>query len=1152
MIKVYPSRLEGEPLELHPISERTTMREWLSVNAPECDTSILTLHLNGHPADLDTTFCPSDTMEVFIEPRGVAAAIVMAVVAVVVAVAMRPKIPKQRDQAQGQPLRSASLTGNTARYGEPIPEIFGSPPRIYPDYLVPARTYYASPKVQWIEAFLCVGRGEFQKSTGDVYIGDTRAPALGDDVQIQFYEPGEDVSGETAADWWHTPKEVGFTSRGGAGLELGTLSDRTDFVDASAFAAAGNIISIASGSDFPDDWTAGVELRIEVPYPATVTAGARDIIESEHAFSHFTPVTGMAVELGGDEDGVYIIHSYTPPSGTIPPVPGTPSTYTASSAPARLDFGITPAGFTINAPAGNFTVYLSNDYASDADLLQAINAQLNSTSVVASLESGLLRISERNSPYSGGTIYVTGDAATDLFGSNPVSAPGIKTEPEKPAGAGRITLSTMDGLPVTDLAKGQIQLAVAPEGMTYEVTQRVTDRALEVDGADWASVTSGDISVSLGIGSQSVGWTGPFAVTPPGELCDAFEIDYTFPSGLIHYNKKGNKERIPATIFVEWREFGGPWQSRQYDHLLAEPDGIGFTHRIELDEPAEIEVRLRRSPKIGWKNNSEDIQWTGLRGRMLSRPNRYDGVTTLAVKLRTGDRVSSQADNKIWLKATRILPLIEGGSGPTRDIAPALQHVLSACGYGDRIDRDALEELHEIWQPRLDRFDFAAISHSTVKRLANDILRAGFAELTIDRGLLTPVRDARREAPNYIYSPQEFLDYPTVTTELVRPDDIDGVDAEYIDEHTGQPETVQYRLLGDEGRRAEKIKLVGVTNWTRAWRIAARHRRILAYRRTSFKGTTELHALNSSYMSYDRIQDGVPEYGQSCFVTAIDGLVIHVSEPLEFDGNANRVIALRQLDGRVTRPVWVKPGPVPESVELLEPLPFEFDWSLGGSTDPTMLYFGSVRTWAHDVLVTSISPKQDNTVDISAVVYDDRVYMDDDRDPQNEVYLTSETYEAEEQTSEVYEAEDATSTLYPLEFDDSLAPSAAAPSASWGTPPMDSMTVSMLPPAVYRRAAVRYLTYDKAEPESLGIAMLAPSVSRVTQVRYLTYTGEPESMAVAMLPPAVFRQKVADYLEYTIPEESLAVAMLAPAVSIEFGVDIWEAPTNLTGVFEDE
>lgn len=132
------------------------------------------------------------------------------------------------------------------------------------------------------------------------------------------------------------------------------------------------------------------------------------------------------------------------------------------------------------------------------------------------------------------------------------------------------------------------------------------------------------------------------------------------------------------------------------------------------------------------------------------------------------------------------------------------------------------------------------------------------------------------------------------------------------------------------------------------------------------------------------------------------------------------------------------------------------------------------------------------------------------------------------------EGQIVTSRLYPLENEDALAPSAVAPSVSWSMPPMDSMSVSMLPPAVYRRPLVRYLSYDKAEPEALSVAMLVPSVNRVTEVRYLTYDkAEPESLAVSMLAPTVFRQKVADYYDYTIPEESLAIAMLAPTVSIE-------------------
>lgn len=1026
MIKVYPSRLEGEPLEIHQTEGVVTLRAWLAEKAPECDTSLLTIHINGDPAGLDDPFNSDDVVEIWIEPRGfILAAVIGMAVAVAATVLLRPKVPKPPETGRG--LQSATLSANSARYGEPIPEVFGSPPRIYPDYLLPPRTYYNGKREQWVEALFCVGKGRFQKSAANVYVGDTRSTSLGNDINIRFYEPGADLSSEPAADWWHSPSEVGFTSRGNAGMELGTISERTPHVNAAALSVSGSAISFPYIGPapipgfFPTDWTAGVELRIEVPYPATVTAGPRDVITSNRAFSHFNPAPGMRVELGGDADGVYLVHDYTPASGGSPAVPGSPSMYTASDEPARLDFGAASGELTIAAPAGTYTVFLDDDYADEAELLDAINAQLNATDVVAVYHDGKLRIQEAAAPYTGEPVTVSGNALTDLFGSSPVGTLGTKTEPASPATPASMTLSTLDGLPVTDLPKGQVDLAVAQEGMTYLITERVTSRALRVEPVGianwngWDQTISSDIEVSLGAGSQSVGWVGPFNVTPENEACDAFEVDLVFPQGLVGYDKKGRRRYRDMGVIIEHRIGGGPWHETRRDYWEEDPDAIGFTVRVDLPGPSEdVQVRVRTTKQPSTSSDTTDgVQWTGLRGRVVGRPDRYEGVTVLAVRLRTGDRVSSQADSKIWLKATRILPLIEGGEGPTRDLAPALMHVFRECGYGNRVDTVALEELHDIWSARSDHFDMAVESHTTVKRLSNDILRAGFAELVIDRGLLTPVRDALRDQPNYIYSPQEFTDYPTVTTRLLEPDEIDGVDAEYVDEHSGKTETIKYRLLGDEGRRAEKIQLPGVTNWTRAWRLAARHRRALAYRRTVFKGTTELQALNSRYMSYDRIQDGVPEYGQSCFIVAKDGLTLTVSEPLDFGADKNRVIALRQLDGKLTEPVWVERGDDEYQIRLLDELPFAFQWSFGGrgNVDPTMIYFGRVRTWSHEVLVRQIDPKQNGTVDIEAVIYDPRVYADDDRDPLNEVALTTEPYAFAELTS----------TPYLIELDDETA-----------------------------------------------------------------------------------------------------------------------------------
>lgn len=1141
MIKVYPSRLEGEPLEQHETTGLANMRGWLAINAPDItdvDAAPLTIHKNGEPATLDTAFCASDVVEVWVEPRG---AIVMAVVAFVASLAlsmlMRPKVPKQNPQ--GKALDSPTLDANSARYGDPIPEIFGRPARIYPDYLVPPRTYYTAPRVQWIEMFLCFGKGRFEKDIADVYVGDTRATALGDDIQIQFYEPGANVSGQRAADWWHTPAEVGFTARGTSGMELGQASGRTASVDASAFNVAGDLVTVATGSAFPADWIAGVELRIEVPYAAVITNGAtRDVITSPYAFSHFDPAVGMVVELSGGVDGEYRIASYTPGSGGTPAVPGSPSTYTGSAAPVRLDFGVTPAGINVLAPAGqNYTVFLNLDYTTPAVLLEAINAQLNGATVVASYEADALRISERAAPFQGAPVVVYGEAHDDLFGTAPMSVTGVATQAAIPGGESRITLDHLDGRPVNELTIGATQIAIAPNNFLYEIVDRVSATVLDVTPKGesiwpgWQPLTSENIYVTLGPDSQQVGWTGPFTVTPPGELVTALEFDTLCPNGLIRYNDKGKRRDMAYTPVYQWRPVaGGPWSERAIYERHMSPDALGFTVRIDLPEPMAVEVRMRRGPKDGRSGgtNNEAIQWTGVRGLMVGRPTAYEGATTMAVRLRTGDRISSRADNKVWARATRILELPDGTMAPTRDIVPALLHVLRDCGYGpERVDMEAAKELHELWNRRVDRFDLAVTTHSTVKRMANDILRAGFAELTIDRGLLTPVRDALRTSPNYIYSPQEFLDFPTVTTELISTDDIDGVDVEYVDEITGKVETIKFRLIGDEGRRAEKIAVLGVTNYTRAWRLAARHRRTMAYRRTTFKGTTELQALNSSYMSYDLVQDGIPEYGQSAFLVARDGLKLTVSEPINWDGNAFMVIALRHRDGKVTRMLWVKPGATAYEMELLEALPFAFTWSTGrtGNVDPTMIYIGTARKVSHEVLITKITPRNDNTVDLDAVIYDPRVYADDDRDPFNEAYLTTG----------VYAPSDATSSLYPIEFDDTLAVGGVAPKVRYNTWVPDVVGVSAITPIVIIKSTVRYREYRNWPPEAVTVEPLAPTVRLTTSVRYLTYDkAVPERIEVAALAPRVSLKTVAAYISYEdYPIEAVTTAPLPPFVTMK-------------------
>src|SRR5690554_3165420 len=97
-----------------------------------------------------------------------------------------------------------------------------------------------------------------------------------------------------------------------------------------------------------------------------------------------------------------------------------------------------------------------------------------------------------------------------------------------------------------------------------------------------------------------------------------------------------------------------------------------------------------------------------------------------------------------------------------------------------------------------------------------------------------------------------------------------------------------------------------------------------------------------------------------------------------------------------------------------------------------------------------------------------------------------------------------TSKLYPLEFSDGIAPGLVEPSADRKTILKnfymeDSVGVGLLPPAVYRRSAVRYFEYN-GEPESVVVGLVAPAISRRNTVK--TYQAEPEQLSIGLLPPA--------------------------------------------------
>lgn len=564
------------------------------------------------------------------------------------------------------------------------------------------------------------------------------------------------------------------------------------------------------------------------------------------------------------------------------------------------------------------------------------------------------------------------------------------------------------GAPGTGLVTGPVVMSMSYRGLRFRVlsysAQALQVKRIKSGGTDdnswpgWDSNSSNVAQVLLDSSNLAGGYRGPFPACPSGEVVTAIEIDIFYPSGLVFLDANGNYRNLFGYQSIEYRDMalGGAWTAATVQAQSNNLDAQGYTYRFNLPYAMRPEVRVKKifvnqgsgDPD---KEQNDTMMWLRLKGLMVSSsPISYAGMTTMTCDLRGGDRISSQSESLINLACTRILPVLRGGvwatPEPTREISAAVGHIIRNVGYSDTTDIDSVE-LNRLeatrWTPRGDTYDRIVNDSKTVKSNLLDVLSAGFSELTIDRGLLVPVRDEPRgPAFDHLYNPQimmEPLSYDFTMPD--QPDDFDGVDVEYYDHTTKQDETVECRLPGDAGERVEKLKLEGVGVRFRAWRWGMRRRRAHLYRQREYSFKTELDALNSAYFDYVALGVATPGYGQSAEVlryTAGPPVTLESSEPLDWSAPGVYKVLVRRKDGTASGPyVATRVDDYTFTIPTLDFVP-----DLSGQIDtPPVIQFGHESKWCFPALITDVSPQGTRTCSVKAVNYDERMYLDDDAFP---------------------------------------------------------------------------------------------------------------------------------------------------------------------------
>lgn len=1008
-IRLYPSRLPGEPLETYEHRD-TTLHDWMLQHVDNYRNEMaqrVAFEVNGKPvppAEWPLCFisAESDVKAYPIPGEGVtattiaawAAAAIAAASAVYVLITMSNMDKGGYSSSNGLGLDLNPAKANQAKLGDPIREVFGRC-RIYPDYVVQPVTRFNpdDPTLMTVEMMVCLGKGNFAFTNGDIRVGSTPISALGDSFSHNVYAPGADVSGDRRSENWFNSTEVGGTSSG-SGLDMAQTSPDSTDINADSMTVSGASVTFNGlddgnddddeGNALPASWVEGAIVTIVAPMNVLVSSASGYSVLVSNALSEIIPYSGMPVtlEISGAEYDL-VIATYTAKQDAVPGVGGSAAILRGNSAPTTYDFSAGGQTFSLTWQGVTYSVSLVTNYGNMSGLLVAINDSISGSNLIAHDDGGVVRIVEKSSPWLGGSI-TTSSLPVSVFGDNPVFTAGTESTGGSPAVTANITLAygSAGGAAFSGIPEGTQRLSLAHRGNEYRISdadgttatvQRLVDGVIDLTWLGFSPRTMIDYQAT-GINDNDT-WMGPFLVCPENEVVDAFEVNFSFPSGICGFDSKGKKRVRHCEWEIQYRVYGSGagWASREGVYALQNVNGLGFTERFNLASPGLVEVRCRRRNEQGSNNARDSMYWQALRGRLLARPSSYAGVTLLGVTVETGGKLAAQSDRRVNVVATRIYD-----SGVARSISGALYHVGRSLDLEmDTAAIDALEDNY--WTPNGETFDFATGDSISALEMLQKIAAAGKSYFLLNTQSVASVGREGVKPWTGAITPHEMVSELQTDFSTVTDDDYDGVDVTYINGTTWAEETVQCRLPGNPTpQKIEAYRADGVGNPDHAYQIGMRRLRKYQLQRMTHKTTTELDAL--CYNVGDRVvlTDDIP--GSNTIACLIESMataggvtIFDVSEPLDWTFTNPRIF-LRYQDGTASR--LFEASPTGDNYQVSVPYQSEFADILMGDPiiEPPRLIFCSSESDLYDAIVSEVVPQDDGTCEVTARQYRSEFY----------------------------------------------------------------------------------------------------------------------------------------------------------------------------------
>lgn len=476
-------------------------------------------------------------------------------------------------------------------------------------------------------------------------------------------------------------------------------------------------------------------------------------------------------------------------------------------------------------------------------------------------------------------------------------------------------------------------------------------------------------------------------------------IDISLPNGLYKINTTtGDIESTTVQFNIEYKNIysngseDASWTVSSTETLTAATkSALNYTYDFSISGSA-TKARVRINRDFGtadeYADKSSDVNtmvWVGLKAFLPNTTN-YGEVTMISVKTKVSNSLISTSLSEFNAVATRKLPTYNGSvwsspvatRNPAWAMADACRNSEYSIGVSDsELDIDKLYSLSQTFASRGDYCDGIFDSKEVFWDALTKIARVGRSQPLMIAGAISFVRDEPKTIPKQVFTIENVQAGSFVVDYLAFEDDTpDSVTLEYFDneEWVWKEVTEPFASGGDTDQPAE-VQRWGITTSAHATRDAKYEAACNAYRRKLPQFTCELEGRILNRLDLVSVSNPRVGYGISGYVIAVSGKILTLSEEAVFDAG-DHYIAFREKNGEQDGPYIVTAvSGEPYQVEMAVTPPVHI--YTGYEHEKTQFQFGAGSTYEKKCLVGTVQPQGLETVKLTCIVDDPRVYTAD-------------------------------------------------------------------------------------------------------------------------------------------------------------------------------